>query len=75
MEMNFIKVTNPHTGKAVGFAVVEKGSREEVMIVEKFLDSGMTFEASSEVEFNQFGGDYVKKFSNGLFCSETPMPD
>jgi hypothetical protein len=50
-------------------------SQEEVMIVEKFLDAGFIFRAASENEFNEFGGDYVKKFSNGMFCTEAPMPD
>jgi hypothetical protein len=75
MEMNFIKVLDERTGKTVGFAVVEKGSQEEVMIVEKFLDAGFKFKPASETEFNNFGGDYVKKFENGLFCTEAPMPD
>lgn len=73
--MNFIKVLNPVTRKPVGFAVVEKGSQEEVMIVDNFLESGFVFEASNESEFASFGGEYVKKFSNGLFCTETPMAD
>jgi hypothetical protein len=75
MEMNFIKVTNPHTGKAVGFAVVEKGSLEEVMVVDKFIDAGFDFKASNESEFNSFDGDFVKKFGNGMFCTEAPMAD
>jgi hypothetical protein len=75
MEMNFIKVLDERTGKTVGFAVVEKGSQEEVMIVEKFLDAGFKFKPSSESEFNSFGGDYIKKFENGMFCTHEPMAD
>ena len=75
MEMNFIKVLDERTGKTVGFAVVEKGSQEEVMIVERFMDAGFLFKPSSEQEFGEFKGDYVKKFDKGMFCTETPMPD
>lgn len=73
--MNFIKVLNPSTNKIVGFAVVEKGSDEEIMIIEKFMDAGFKFEPSNESEFGSFDGDFVKKFSNGLFCTESPMAD
>jgi hypothetical protein len=75
MEMNFIKVMNPKTDKVVGFAVVESGSEEEVMIVDKFLDRGFKFSASNETEFCAFDGEFIKKFENGLFCTEGPMVD
>ncbi len=75
MIMNFIKVTNPHTGMAVGFAVVEKGSEEEIKVVDKFIDAGFHFKASNETEFNLFDGDFIKKFGNGMFCTQVPMPD
>jgi hypothetical protein len=75
MEMNFIKVIDGRTKNTIGFAVVEKGSQEEVTIVERFMDAGFSFQPSNEAEFNQFDGDYVKKFSNGMFCTEAPMAD
>jgi hypothetical protein len=75
MEMNFIKVIDERTKDTVGFAVVEKGSREETMIVERFIDEGIIFIASSEEEFVNFDGDFVKKFGNGMFCTHSPMAD
>ena len=75
MEMNFIKVIDSRTKNTIGFAVVEKGSREEVMIVERFIDAGFVFDAATEDEFNGFDGDYVKKFGNGMFCTHAPMAD
>jgi hypothetical protein len=75
MEMNFIKVIDERTKDTVGFAVVEKGSREETMIVERFIDEGIIFIASSEEEFVNFDGDFVKKFGNGMFCTHAPMAD
>jgi len=75
MEMNFIKVVDERTGNTVGFAVVEKGSLEESMIVDRFIDEGMKFEASDEDEFDEFGGDFVKRFGNGMFCTHAPMAD
>ncbi len=73
--MNFIKVIDERTKDTVGFAVVEKGSREETMIVERFIDEGIIFIASSEEEFVNFDGDFVKKFGNGMFCTHSPMAD
>lgn len=73
--MNFIKVVDERTGNTVGFAVVEKGSLEEEMIVDRFIDEGMKFQPSNESEFNQFGGDFVKRFGNGMFCTHAPMAD
>ncbi len=73
--MNFIKVIDERTKDTVGFAVVEKGSREETMIVERFIDEGIIFIASSEEEFVNFDGDFVKKFGNGMFCTHAPMAD
>jgi hypothetical protein len=75
MEMNFIKVLDPIKGNPVGFAVVEKGSEEEVMVVDKFIDGGFIFKPSNETEFNLFDGDFVKKFGNGMFCTQVPMAD
>lgn len=73
--MNFIKVLDGRTRNPVGFAVVEKGSEEETLIVDRFIDSGFIFKAATESEFNQFDGDYVKKFENGMFCTHAPMAD
>jgi hypothetical protein len=75
MEMNFIKVIDERTKDTVGFAVVEKGSREETMIVERFIDEGIIFVASNEEEFVNFEGDFVKRFGNGMFCTHAPMAD
>ena len=73
--MNFIKVIDERTRDAVGFAVVEKGSLEESMIVDRFIDEGMIFVASNEEEFSNFDGDFVKRFGNGMFCTHAPMAD
>ncbi len=73
--MNFIKVIDEKTKNPVGFAVVEKGSREEEMIVERFMDEGIIFIASNEEEFDNFDGDFVKRFDNGMFCTHAPMAD
>lgn len=73
--MNFIKVIDERTKDTVGFAVVEKGSREETMIVERFMDEGIIFVASTEEEFINFDGDFVKRFGNGMFCTHAPMAD
>lgn len=73
--MNFIKVIDERTKDTVGFAVVEKGSKEEAMIVERFMDEGIIFMASTEEEFVNFDGDFVKRFGNGMFCTHAPMAD
>jgi len=75
MEMNFIKVIDERTKATIGFAIVEKGSLEESMIVDRFIDEGMIFVASNEEEFSNFDGDFVKRFGNGMFCTHAPMAD
>lgn len=75
MEMNYIRVYHPKLGKTLGFAVVEKGSEEEIFIVDKFVDAGFSFAPSNKEEYEAFQGGFVKKFDNGLFCTEMPMAD
>jgi hypothetical protein len=72
MNVNFIKVVNPKTDKILAVIAVERGSDEEVMIVDSFIDQDVNFTKATEVEFNEFDGEVVKKTGKATFCHILP---
>lgn len=71
MENNFIKVLN-NQGRTIGVIAVEKGSEEEIAIVDSFLDKRLTFKKSTEEEYAAFDGDVVKRTRRATFCHMLP---
>lgn len=73
MDINFIKILDPDTGKDVGYVAIKKGTEFERIIVNRFIDEGFIFHAATEDDFCQFDGSYIRRFDDGVFCTEFPM--
>jgi len=71
MEINFIKVLNKN-GKIIGAIAVDRGSEEEMAIVNRFLDSGLPFKKATEDEYASFDADVVKQTGRATFCHLLP---
>lgn len=71
MEINFIKIENDK-GKIIGVIAVDRGSDEELMIVNSFLDQELPFKKATEMEYNSFDGDVVKRTGKATFCHLLP---
>jgi hypothetical protein len=71
MEINFIKIENDR-GKIIGVIAVDRGSDEELMIVNSFLDQELPFKKATEMEYNSFDGDVVKRTGRATFCHLLP---
>lgn len=71
MEINFIKIENDR-GKIIGVIAVDRGSDEEMMIVNSFLDSGLPFKKATESEYTTFDADVVKRTGRATFCHLLP---
>jgi hypothetical protein len=71
MEINFIKIENDK-GKIIGVIAVDRGSDEELMIVNSFLDQELPFKKATEMEYNSFDGDVVKRTGRATFCHLLP---
>jgi hypothetical protein len=71
MEINFIKIENDK-GKIIGVIAVDRGSDEELMIVNSFLDQGLPFKKATEMEYNSFDGDVDKRTGRATFCHLLP---
>jgi hypothetical protein len=71
MDINFIKIEN-RRGKIIGAIAVERGSEEEEMIVDFFLDRGLPFKKATEVEYASFDADVVKRKGRATFCHLLP---
>ena len=70
-QTNFIKIENDR-GKIIGIIAVERGSDEELMIVNSFLDQELPFKKATEMEYNSFDGDVVKRTGRATFCHLLP---
>jgi hypothetical protein len=75
LDINFVKILDKRTKKAVGFAALVRGSDKEIELVDYFLDLGICIAIATESEFNQFGGDFVRKIDNAVLCTYVPMED
>jgi len=75
LDINFIKVLDKRTKKAVGFAALIKGSENERELVNYFLDLGICITRATETEFNNFGGDFIKRIDNAVLCTYAPLVD
>jgi hypothetical protein len=71
MEINFIKIENDK-GKIIGVIAVDRGSDEELMIVNSFLDQELPFKKATEMEYTSFDGDVVKRTGKATFCHLLP---
>lgn len=71
MDINFIKIENTR-GKIIGVIAVERGSDEEAMIVDSFLDQELPFKKATEVEYDTFDADVVKQTGRATFCHLLP---
>jgi hypothetical protein len=71
MEINFIKIENAR-GKIIGVIAVERGSDEEAMIVDSFLDRKLPFKKATESEYAAFDADVVKSAGRATFCHLLP---
>jgi len=71
MKINFIKIENDR-GKIIGVIAVDRGSDEELMIVNSFLDQELPFKKATEMEYNSFDGDVVKRTGRATFCHLLP---
>jgi hypothetical protein len=71
MGINFIKIEN-RRGKIIGVIAVERGSDEETMIVDSFLDQKLPFKKATEVEYDSFDADVVKRAGRATFCHLLP---
>jgi len=71
MGINFIKIENSR-GKIIGAIAVERGSEEEAMIVDSFLDQGLPFKKATEDEYASFDADVVKRKGRATFCHLLP---
>jgi hypothetical protein len=71
MEINFIKVVNKN-GKIIGAIAVDRGSEEEMAIVNRFLDMGLPFNKATEDEYASFDADVVKRKGRATFCHLLP---
>jgi len=71
MSINFIKVENAR-GKIIGVIAVERGSDEEAMIVDTFLDQELPFKKATEDEYAAFDADVVKQTGRATFCHLLP---
>jgi hypothetical protein len=71
MEINFIKVLNKN-GKIIGAIAVDRGSEEEMVIVNRFLDMGLPFKKATESEYDSFDADVVKRKGRATFCHLLP---
>ena len=69
--INFIKIENTR-GKIIGVIAVERGSDEETMIVDSFLDQELPFKKATEVEYATFDADVVKRTGRATFCHLLP---
>ena len=69
--INFIKIEN-NRGKIIGVIAVERGSDEETMIVDSFLDQELPFKKATEVEYATFDADVVKRTGRATFCHMLP---
>lgn len=70
-QTNFIKIENDR-GKIIGVIAVERGSDEELMIVNSFLDQELPFKKATEMEYTSFDGDVVKSTGRATFCHLLP---
>ena len=70
-QTNFIKIENDR-GKIIGIIAVERGSDEELMIVNSFLDQELPFKKATEMEYTSFDGDVVKCTGRATFCHLLP---
>jgi hypothetical protein len=75
LDINFVKVLDKRTKKAVGFAALVRGSEKERELVDYFLDLGICIARATESEFNQFDGDFVRKVENAVLCTYVPITD
>ena len=71
MSINFIKIENTR-GKIIGVIAVERGSDEEAMIVDSFLDRKLPFSKATESEYAAFDGEVVKHTKNAIYCHLLP---
>jgi hypothetical protein len=71
MEINFIKIENVR-GRIIGVIAVERGSDEEMAIVDSFLDQKLPFKKATEVEYASFDADVVKRTGRATFCHLLP---
>lgn len=71
MEINFIKVVNK-SGKIIGAIAVDRGSEEEMVIVNRFLDMGLPFKQATEDEYASFDADVIKRKGRATFCHLLP---
>lgn len=71
MEINFIKVVNK-SGKIIGAIAVDRGSEEEMVIVNRFLDMGLPFKKATEDEYASFDADVIKRKGRATFCHLLP---
>jgi hypothetical protein len=69
--INFIKIENAR-GRIIGVIAVERGSDEETMIVNSFLDQELPFKKATEVEYATFDADVVKRTGRATFCHMLP---
>lgn len=69
--INFIKIENTR-GKIIGVIAVERGSDEETMIVDSFLDQELPFKKATGVEYASFDADVVKRTGRATFCHLLP---
>jgi hypothetical protein len=49
-------------GEAIGYGAVEKGSDNEIHLVNHALELGIKLEKATKEEFDEFDGDVVKNF-------------
>lgn len=70
-QTNFIKIENDR-GKIIGIIAVERGSDEELMIVNSFLEQELPFKKATEMEYTSFDGDVVKRTGRATFCHLLP---
>lgn len=58
---NYFKMID-EDGEAIGYGAVEKGSDNEVHLVNHALELGIKLEKTTKEEFDEFDGDVVKNF-------------
>lgn len=60
---NYFKMLS-HEGEVLGFGALEKGTPNEITIVNQAFDFGVILAKSTKEEFDKFEGNVVKNFEN-----------
>jgi hypothetical protein len=55
--------------------ILRDSEAKEIELVDYFLDLGICIAIATESEFNQFGGDFVRKIDNAVLCTYVPIAD